>query len=138
MADSTRSGFPLCYGCGQENPIGFKLKVRQENEETLASFTPGPYHSGFTEKVHGGVLCALLDEVMVYLPFLQGLKSVTGKMEVHFRRPARPGEPLQIRGRVLKQRHRAIQAQGIITNGAGEVVAEGQALLYILGKYEEA
>jgi hypothetical protein len=92
MADSTRSSFPLCYGCGQENPIGFKLVVRQENGETLASFTPGPYHSGFTEKVHGGVLCALLDEVMVYLPFLQGLKSVTGKMEVHFRRPARPGE----------------------------------------------
>ena len=138
MADSTRSAFPLCYVCGQENPIGFKLKVRQENGETLASFTPGPYHSGFTEKVHGGVLCALLDEVMVYLPFLQGLKSVTGKMDVRFRRPARPGEPLQIRGRVLKQRPRAIQAEGIITNGAGEVVAEGQALLYILGKYEEA
>jgi len=71
MAGST-SGFPLCYGCGQENPIGFKLEVRQENGETLASFTPGPYHSGFTEKVHGGVLCALLDEVMVYLPFLRG------------------------------------------------------------------
>ena len=138
MADSTRSSFPLCYGCGQENPIGFKLVVRQENGETLASFTPGPYHSGFTEKVHGGVLCALLDEVMVYLPFLQGLESVTGKMEVRFRRSARPGEPLQIRGRVLKQRPRAIQAQGIITNVAGEVVAEGQALLYILGKYEEA
>jgi uncharacterized protein (TIGR00369 family) len=130
--------FPLCYACGQENPIGFKLKVRQENGETLASFTPGPYHSGFTEKVHGGVLCALLDEVMIYLPFLQGLRAVTGKIEVHFRRPARPGEPLEIKGRVLKQRPRAIQAQGTITNSAGEIVAEGQALLYILGKYEEA
>ena len=138
MPGSTDGGFPLCYVCGQENPIGFKLKVRQENGETLASFTPGPYHAGFTETVHGGVLCALLDEVMIYLPFLQGLRSVTGKIEVRFLHSARPGEALEIRGRVVKQRTRAIQAQGTITNGSGEVVAEAQALLYILGKYKEA
>jgi len=136
-AASRYKNFPLCYGCGQENPIGFKLKVTQEDGETRARFVPGPHHAGFTDKVHGGVLCVLLDEVLSYLPYLRGLRAVTGKMEVRFKQPARPGEPLDIRARVLKQRSQAMVTESTITNGAGELVAQAQALVFILGKYEE-
>jgi len=62
------SHFPLCIVCGKENPIGFKLDFRQEGETVKAEFTPGEFHQGWPEIVHGGVLGLLLDEATVYVP----------------------------------------------------------------------
>lgn len=129
-----RAEFPLCYGCGRENPIGFKLQVYRDGNRAYAEFVPGLYHSGWPDIVHGGVLCALLDEVMGYLPYFQGLRSVTGKMEVRLRRPARPGDKLLVSAEVVRQRRTVMEAKGVITLQDGTVVAESDCLIFILGK----
>jgi len=127
--------FPLCFGCGQENPVGLKLKVREEDGRVWAEFVPQEYHTGFPGMVHGGILCVLLDEVMGYLPHLRGLRAVTGKMQVRFRRPARSGERLRVTAEVLRRRSKVMEVRSTIINGEGAVVAEAISLAYIIGRH---
>ena len=59
-----------CYGCGIENPIGLKLLFREEEGKAKAEFVPEKYHQGWPEVVHGGLICALLDEAMGYAIYI--------------------------------------------------------------------
>ena len=126
--------FPFCFGCGAENPIGLKLQVACEGDSAWAEFTPNLYHSGFDGVVHGGLLCTLLDEVMSYLPYLQGRRALTAKFEARFRRTVRPGENLKIKAWVTKKRDKLYEIEGSLSNEQGEVVAEATSLHYILGR----
>lgn len=121
--------YPFCFGCGQENPIGLKLKVHKDGDRAVTEFTPGKYHTGFHNIVHGGVLCALMDEVMSYLPHFLGVRAVTGRMDIRFRRPVRSGQKLELAAMVVRQRGGVMEVKAEATF-QGEVVVEAQAHLY--------
>lgn len=125
-------GFSHCFGCGQENPIGLRLKVDWDGKIASTEFTPGPDHTGFSDMVHGGVLCALMDEVMSYVPFHQGILTVTGKMEVRFRRPAQPGNRLVISASMTRTRGKLLETACTVTERGGAPVAEGKATMWII------
>ena len=57
----------MCFICGQLNPIGLKIKfdVDEDNLKIEGSFVPRSEHQGYTGIMHGGLVCALLDEAMV-------------------------------------------------------------------------
>ncbi len=128
--------FPLCYGCGQENPIGFKMQVHGDGDCTWAEFTPGQYHSGWPDIVHGGVLCVLLDEVISYLPYFRfpGRRTVTGRMNTRFRRPAYTGQSLLISARIARERSKVVEVKASITLPDGGTVAESDCLIFVQGK----
>ncbi len=128
--------FSLCYGCGQENPIGFKLQVQGDGERTWAEFTPGQYHSGWTDMVHGGVLCVLLDEVVSYLTYFRFTerRTVTGRMNTRFRRPAYTGQSLLISAHIVRERSKAVEVKASITLPDGGTVAESDCLLLFQGE----
>ena len=131
-----RGEFPLCYGCGRDNPIGFRLHVHGDGERTWTEFTPGELHCGWPDIVHGGVLCVLLDEVVSYLPYfrLPGLRTMTGRMETRFRRPARKGQHLLISAWVVKARSKVVEVKSSITLPDGTTVAESDCLIFVQGK----
>ncbi|GAI61562.1 unnamed protein product, partial [marine sediment metagenome] len=35
------------FACGEDNPIGLKLKPVYDGEKVRAEFTPGEYHQGW-------------------------------------------------------------------------------------------
>jgi acyl-coenzyme A thioesterase PaaI-like protein len=82
--------------------------------------------------VHGGLLCALLDEAIGYAGHFQGIKGVTGKLEVRIRRPTPIGEPLFIAATIIKRTRKLIRARATISLADNTAVAEGTALIYIL------
>ncbi|MEK7847546.1 MAG: PaaI family thioesterase [Chloroflexota bacterium] len=130
-----RGDFPLCYGCGQDNPIGFKLQVHGDGNRTWAEFTPDQYHSGWPETVHGGVLCVLLDEVISYLPYYRfpGRRTVTGRMNIRFRRPAYTGQRLLITAHIARERSKVVEVKSAITLPDGSIVAESDGLVFLHG-----
>lgn len=123
--------FPLCYGCGRDNPIGFKLQVHGDGERTWAEFTPSQYHSGWPDMVHGGVLCVLLDEVVSYLAYFRfpGRRTVTGRMNTRFRRPVYQGQRLLISAHIVRERSKAVEVKSSITLPDGGTVAESDCLV---------
>ncbi len=50
-----------CYGCGRLNEMGHRLQSRWDGEETVAYFTPEPYHTAIPGYVYGGLIASLVD-----------------------------------------------------------------------------
>ena len=83
-----------CFGCGRDNPAGLGLKMRLEGETVVADFTPSPPHEGWRGILHGGIVCALLYEVMENWGYLNGMATMARSVSARLVKPARIGRPL--------------------------------------------
>jgi acyl-coenzyme A thioesterase PaaI-like protein len=50
-----------CYGCGRNNPRGHQLKSFWDGEQTVARFSPEPWHTAIPGFVYGGLIASLMD-----------------------------------------------------------------------------
>ena len=81
---------------------------------------------GWEDKVHGGMLATLLDEVMAWAPSSYDSWAVTAEMNLRFRSPANPGEELSARGWVTQRRRRIYHVRGEIHGEDGRLIAEAE------------
>lgn len=99
-----------CFGCGDVNPIGLRLRFVADGDAVKASFISGPEHQGFQDVVHGGIISAVLDEAMAWATARAGVWAVTGEMRVQFRQPLKIGEPTSVVARVSATPGRLVTA----------------------------
>ncbi len=133
------SGTRLCFACGEDNPIGLKLKPVYDGEKVWAEFTPGEYHQGWSNVVHGGILCTLLDEITAYAILCHGIDfGVTAKSELRFRQVAPIGEPIQISAWVTKLTKRLVETKGVLALKDNSVIAESGSLFYVWRRSKKA
>ncbi len=127
--------YSKCFGCGPDNPMGLKLKVSWDGERATAEFSPNEYHTGLQQVTHGGIVATLVDEAMSYVPFLMGMDTITGKLEVRFRNPIRPGEPVRIAAWIAKRRGKTLETRATIhQKGDDTLLAEGYALQFVVAE----
>ncbi len=50
-----------CDGCGRLNDHSLKIKSYWDGEETIAVFSPAPYHMAAPGYVYGGLLASIID-----------------------------------------------------------------------------
>ncbi|MGD0621133.1 MAG: PaaI family thioesterase [Thermacetogeniaceae bacterium] len=93
--------FDHCFVCGSRNEAGLRLEIVSGNGEARAEFQPDARWEGYPGVVHGGVLGALLDDLMFHAIYsvIKQL-AVTASIEVRFRRPARIGARLFCQARI--------------------------------------
>lgn len=77
-----------CFGCGEENAAGLRLRFFVNEEERVlchahlpARFQGPPGHA------HGGVIATLLDEAMSKANRRRGIIAMTRHMAIDYRRP---------------------------------------------------
>jgi len=117
-----------CFACGPENPIGLRIAFAVEGGVCRGRFTPGEFHVGYNDTVHGGIVFSALDDVMANLLYLQGIKAYTAKCEIRYRRALRVGETLLLSGEIVQQRRRLVSVRGEARlQGSSELVAETEA-----------
>lgn len=106
-----------CFACGRDNPIGHHLDDFDLDDGVVsARFTPRPEYRGAGTSLHGGVAATALDEMLVWAGILtEGVLSVTGNMELRFRRPVDVGEPLVVAARVEDRSGRRLRMSGQIS-----------------------
>ena len=115
----------MCFACGLENPIGLKMAFYEDDAgRVIAEFTPGDEHQGYPGVVHGGIVTALLDEVLGRVAIAAERWMVTGRLNIRFRRPIPPGETLTIVGELVSWKKRTLEARGEIRLADGQVGAE--------------
>ncbi|MBP9015838.1 MAG: PaaI family thioesterase [Candidatus Atribacteria bacterium] len=119
-----------CLFCGSQNPYGFHLVFRQEDAFTVTETSVPWYYQGFKGVVHGGIVAALLDEVMSHSLKNAGIEAVTGTLEARYIKPLLTEKPLLARGEILKREGRIIEAQGEVIQ-EGEVVARGKGVFVV-------
>ncbi len=104
----------FCFGCGRLNAHGLQLQfaVTPERDGVWAPFRPSRAHEGFAEIVHGGIVTAVLDEVMGWALFARGIWAVTATIEVKFRKPVAIDVATRAIGRIGRDRGRILQVSG--------------------------
>ena len=113
-----------CFVCGQDNVIGLNLNFYSDGEVARTKWLPDRRHEGYKDIVHGGLLAAVLDEVMVKAALAKDIRCVTASMEVRYKAPAEVGDELLFEGRVTEQRGRIIFTAGWARNSKGVIVAQ--------------
>ncbi len=130
-----------CYGCGRLNEHGLQIKSRWDGDETVALYTPRPYHTAIPGYVYGGLLASLIDchgtgtaAAAAYraegrpMDSQPPLRYVTASLKVDYLRPTPLGPPLELRGRATEIKGRKVVVQiSLLAEGVecvrGEVVA---------------
>ena len=117
-----------CFACGPENPIGLRIAFNLEDGLCRGSFTPGEYHVGFNDTVHGGIIFSALDDVMANYLYLQGIKAYTARCEIRYRQALRVGQAIELSARVENERKRLVTLKGEARlAGSGDLVADATA-----------
>lgn len=103
-----------CFGCGQGNPKGLRLRSFPADAHVVAEFRPWPEHDNGLGYLNGGIIGTVLDchsAAAVILeadqrgwPPLPGaaLSYVTAGLDLRYRRPAPLHEPVELRSWVTR------------------------------------
>lgn len=126
----------MCFGCGQNNPIGLKLTFKHDGSAVRAEYTPGELFQGWSRVVHGGVIACMLDEAMSHAAHSAGTNCLTARMEIQFRRPTLINEPLIITARITRNTRRVIKTEAKVALKDGTVVAESTGTQYVIEKVD--
>ena len=122
--------YQRCFVCGQRNPYGLHLVFRLENNSIVADFQPREEHQGFPGIIHGGIVASVLDEALGRTSVLAERPewTMTGRLEVRYRRYVPYGPLLRIRAFLGTQRRKMLQASGVLTLADDEntILAEAQ------------
>lgn len=122
-----------CFVCGKDSKTGLKIDFVIIENGARAVYTPTSEFEGFRGIVHGGILCALLDEIMwKSVNGNTGALTVTARMEVKFKKPARIGETLIVEGAITAQKKRFFETKGVISGPQGTILAEATGLFVIV------
>ncbi len=125
---TSRTEADHCFVCGPENPIGLKINFRLTTKGCAGDYTPRKEHSGFNGVTHGGIVFAILDDVMANWFYLQGGYGHTAKSEIRYRAPMPVGVTVKLECEVVKERGRLIQLKSWATDKlSGKVYAEADA-----------
>jgi acyl-coenzyme A thioesterase PaaI-like protein len=121
--------YQRCFACGQLNPYGLKIVFRCEDNTIVSDFIPHEEHQGFPGVIHGGITAAVLDEALNRTSLLTNQPSwtMTGRLEIRYRRYVPYGPLLRVRAVLNTQRGRMVQASGKLTLADDESVLFAEA-----------
>jgi uncharacterized protein (TIGR00369 family) len=119
-----------CFGCGEENPIGLRMKFSTDGQKMYSEVAVPLTMVGWDNTVHGGILSTIVDEIMGWTVIHLIKKiGVTRSITVNFLQPVRGGDRLIVVGTVLEsnsQRSASISGEIYNNNGVKCVQATGE------------
>jgi acyl-coenzyme A thioesterase PaaI-like protein len=133
----SRKEYKMCFGCGESNPIGLKLKFKWDGKTARAEFTPNENHQGWSGYVHGGITGCVLDEAMGRTAMFAGYNNVTAKMQTRFRKMIPIRETYVVSCTVTRRTSRLIETEAKITDRDGQVLAEASSTQFIVSPIGE-
>ena len=119
-----------CLICGKKNANGLKIDfvLDNDNHKAFAKATVGKMFNGYVGIVHGGIVCALLDEVGFHACKTVGAITVTMNLNTKFKRPVPVDKELYLEGQVIEKRSRSIIA-------SSKLMLDDQVLATANGEY---
>lgn len=117
-----------CIICGVDNKLGLKAPFYNLDDNSVASvFTFKEAHQSYPERTHGGMITALLDELMGRALWLNEpeMYGVTTSLSVTFRKPVPFNQKLKARAYITFNSTRGFTAKGEMYSMDGTLLAEG-------------
>jgi len=124
-----------CFICGPKNEYGLNLTFEIKGDEVRTFWTPQVEHCGYPGIAHGGIISAVLDEIMGWTGWERYRKYyLTCEASIRFKSPVFAGIEHEVRARLLKTGSRLYMAEGEIRSPDGEIVATGTAKYFVIEK----
>jgi uncharacterized protein (TIGR00369 family) len=118
-----------CFGCGQQNKTGLRLKFFVDAERQIVCLVRVPRRfEGPPGHVHGGVIATLLDEAMSKANRQFGVLAMTRQMEVEYLKPVPLLTPLTLTAHRVSVNGRLNRCEARITDQKGAILAQANAL----------
>jgi uncharacterized protein (TIGR00369 family) len=127
-----------CFVCGPENPCGLHLKFFWEEGKASAHLTLSEKHQGYSGVGHGGIVGAVLDEVMIYAAVPLGHWAATAELNIRYLKPVQVGQTYVVTGEVVRRQRRLIEARSELRDEAGILMASATGKLLQGRKVEDA
>ncbi|MDD2400925.1 MAG: PaaI family thioesterase [Clostridia bacterium] len=122
----------FCFGCGEKNPKGLKLKFRQEGDIVRTTFVPDETHQGYPGIIHGGITSTIFDEVMSTCINMLGEFAVTARLEVRFKNKIHIKKPIEFEAKIVKRKGRVIDVEARAFLEGGKTAAEAKGRFIII------
>lgn len=133
-----------CYGCGNLNENGLKIKSYWEGDEAVCRFSPQPHHTGgFPDYLYGGLIASLIDchsaatasaarcrQAGIELGDAPLPRHVTAALKVDYLKPT-PVETLTLRSRVLEITDKKVVVETTLSS-SGVIRAKGETIMVLI------
>lgn len=125
----------MCLVCGVDNPEGLKASFYEmEDKSLIALFAFKGLHQSYPERVHGGMITAIIDEaigraVWIIDPSVWG---VTMKIEIEYHHPVPYDAPLRCVARITDFGKVTFAGEAELQDMSGKMLAKGKALYFRL------
>lgn len=119
-----------CAVCGIDNEFGFDARFYEtDTDEVICIFKTKEKQQSFPDRVHGGVISAVVDEaigraIWVYEP---DVWAVTVNLELKYRQPVPLGENLKCLARITRNTRKIMEGTGEIYLPDGTIAVSGHA-----------
>lgn len=112
-----------CFGCGQANPKGLRLRSYPAGDSVVATFTPWPEHDSGLGYLNGGIIATVLDCHSAAVVMLEAdrhgwaaiggaaLPYVTSGLDVRYLRPSPLSDSVELRGGLISVHEAEITAE---------------------------
>lgn len=132
MSRNRQPNSEMCFVCGRSNPVGLYMSFYDDGEnEVFSEYRVPSHYQGYPGIVHGGVLTAMMDEVVARVSMIGDphhfMMSV--RLGIAFRHPVPVETPLKVQGRIVRLRGRLGKAEGRIVLPDGTVACESSMTL---------
>ena len=124
--------FPYSPLIGRGNPLSppVRFEVKEGVVHGLGRF--GAQYCGPPNHVHGGVVAAVMDELLGAVNVVNDLGAMTGTLTVRYRRPTPLFEEIRMEGRTSETQGRKVFAQGKMWHG-DDLLAEAEGIFIQVG-----
>lgn len=125
----------LCFICGMENAFGLKAPFYEmEDGSVMSIFTYHDYHQSYPERVHGGLITAMLDEIAGRAIWIvePNTWAVTTEIKVKFRKVVPYDVKLKAVGKIVRNTRKIFYATAQIFDMEGQVLAEAEVTYFKL------
>ena len=91
---------------GAANPMGLAAQLWRDGDVACMRVTLGTAFEGAPGRAHGGVVAALLDEVMGLMNVIHGAMAFTAQLDITYVAPTPVGEPIIARAWLARRDNR--------------------------------
>ena len=120
----------MCVVCGLKNDLSLRTRFYAVEGDLMVGVVAGrDEHQSYPNRMHGGLITALLDEVIgraVNIPEPDAF-GVTSEINVKFKKPVPLNEEIKVVGRLTRNTRLIFTAEGFIEDKDGNILATGKA-----------
>lgn len=126
-----------CFACDPRNKLGLRMKFFADDasNEVFTRIKLAKHFSGFPGIMHGGIQCALIDEVAFWAMFDRFKKiGLTARIEINYQKKVETLKDIEIRGRIRESSNRRVKVDVKILDEDGQVRVTGLVTYLIPNK----